>query len=349
MKKIAYVVLLIMMPVGIALAAPSPIARFKYEDAEAAFAKQDYQTALKKLDEAEQEFGKINPPILHLRIMTRHELVKGARGLDFDNLESLQAETRQYMKEYGNLDAVRDQVREVYRVMEELRQYPTRKEHQSRLDAEARARQAEAEETRKRIEELQRTCPLCFPEMVAIPGKGYEIGKYEVTQGQWEAIMGSNPSVYRGDDNRPVESVSWDDVQRYLESLNKLVGKQYRLPTEDEWETACYAGRQTTYCGGDNVKAVAWWRGMFFLNDSDQPIAVGQKQPNGFGLHDMTGNVAEWVEDCYEESCANRAIRGGSFAEPGTRRLMADNRMAAERKSRYPSVGFRIARTLTSE
>jgi formylglycine-generating enzyme required for sulfatase activity len=97
-------------------------------------------------------------------------------------------------------------------------------------------------------------------QMVAIPGKNYEMGKYEVTQGQWKAVMGNNPS-YNSDcgDNCPVEQVSWDDVQVYLQKLNAKTGKQYRLPSEDEWEFACGGGSKDEYCGGGDLNALGWY------------------------------------------------------------------------------------------
>lgn len=89
------------------------------------------------------------------------------------------------------------------------------------------------------------------PVMVRIPGKNYEIGKYEVTQAEWRAVMGSNPSKHINCDKCPVEQVSWNDIQTFIQKLNANTRKLYRLPTESEWEYACYAGSQTEYCGGN--------------------------------------------------------------------------------------------------
>lgn len=119
MKKIVWGLLLALIITGSALA-QSPVAKFIFEDAEAAFAKQDYKTTLAKLDEAEKEFGKINPPILYLRIMARNELLK-ANPKDFDMVEHLRKETAQYLKDYGEMESVRDQAREVYRVFAEVK------------------------------------------------------------------------------------------------------------------------------------------------------------------------------------------------------------------------------------
>lgn len=132
----------------------------------------------------------------------------------------------------------------------------------------------------------------------------FRIGTHEVTQGEWRRVMGSNPSAYAdcGDDC-PVEKVSWNDVQEYIRKVNAMTGKGYRLPTEAEWEYACRSGgRNEQHCGGDNLDLVAWHKG----NSGDQTHPVGKKQPNGLGIHDMTGNVSEYVQDWYDNYGAGR-------------------------------------------
>lgn len=120
--------------------------------------------------------------------------------------------------------------------------------------------------------------------------KGFELGKYEVTQAQWQAIMGSNPSTIKGDD-RPVETVSWNDVRDFLAKLNaQNDGFKYRLPTEAEWE---YAARAGTTATPESLSDVAWYAD----NSGDETHPVGQKKPNAWGLYDMFGNVREWVSD----------------------------------------------------
>ncbi len=117
--------------------------------------------------------------------------------------------------------------------------------------------------------------------MIPIPGMNFEMGKYEVTQGQWKAVMGNNPSSFSDcGDNCPVDSVSWNDVQVFLQKLNGTSGKQYRLPNEDEWEFACHGGTDDEYCGGGNLNAVGW----YFGNSGGKTHAVGFKRPNGYGL-----------------------------------------------------------------
>ena len=123
----------------------------------------------------------------------------------------------------------------------------------------------------------------------------YYIGKYEVTQALWQAVMGNNPSNFNGD-NLPVEKVSWDDCQEFISKLNKMTGKKFRLPTEAEWEYAARGGKNSRgyqYSGSNNISDVAWYTN----NSGSKTHAVGTKQSNELGIYDMTGNVWEWCQD----------------------------------------------------
>ena len=126
---------------------------------------------------------------------------------------------------------------------------------------------------------------------------GYYIGKTEVTQALWQAVMGSNPSYFEGDD-LPVEQVSWDDCQEFIRKLNSLTGQNFRLPTEDEWEFACCGGNNSRgykYSGSKYIDDVAWYDG----DSGDKTHPVATESPNELGIYDMSGNVWEWCADRY--------------------------------------------------
>ncbi len=187
----------------------------------------------------------------------------------------------------------------------------------------------------------------------------FELGKYEITQGQWKAVMGSNPSDFKKcGDTCPVESVSWDDIQIFIQKINAQTRKNYRLPSEAEWEYACRAGQAHYYCGSDKVDSVAWVYG----NNDQKTHPVGSKQANAFGLYDMSGNVAEWLEDGdhhddgYNGAPSNgaawggagigKALRGGSLNYNPPALSRATNRNFAASWWKDSLCGFRLARTL---
>nr|QNL31477.1 MAG: hypothetical protein [Bacteriophage sp.] len=168
--------------------------------------------------------------------------------------------------------------------------------------------------------------------MVEIPAsqeiKSFRIGKYPVTQVQYQAVMGVNPSYFQGNPQNPVENVSYDDAETFCQKLSKATGKQYRLPTEAEWEYAYRAGTTSDYYGD-----YAWYKG----NSQQTTHPVGQKKPNAWGLYDMSGNVWEW--------CQQVVIRGGSYCtDPLNFRSFRIDYI--RRGSRYDSIGFRVAETI---
>jgi formylglycine-generating enzyme required for sulfatase activity len=181
----------------------------------------------------------------------------------------------------------------------------------------------------------------------------FQMGKYEVTQGQWKKIMDSNPSEFQKGESYPVEKVSWDDAQKFIDKLNAKSGKSYRLPTEAEWEYACRANDSGKYCGGDDADALGWHK-KNSGNRSTRP--VGGKQANKFGLYDMSGNVWEWCADWSGENYYNsnpqdnpirpssglhRVFRGGTWQhEPKVMR--AANRGGAAPDARNDDLGFRL-------
>ena len=194
--------------------------------------------------------------------------------------------------------------------------------------------------------------------------RGFYLGKYEVTQGQWESVMGSNPSRFKScGKDCPVERVAWDDVQEFLRKLNtRSGGRRYRLPTEAEWEYAArggttadtYAGDLTNPRGNDPVlDRIAWYD----ENSGGRTHPVGRKGPNAFGLHDMLGNVYEWVGDWKEDypsgsvtdpagprTGSDRVFRGGSW-HVIARNCRSANRAWNSPGYRYNYLGFRLLRT----
>ncbi len=177
-------------------------------------------------------------------------------------------------------------------------------------------------------------------EFCPIPEKDYYLCKYPVTQQQWEAVMGDNPSHFKGG-SMPVETVSWDNAQIFIQKLNQLSGKKnYRLPTEEEWEYACRAGTTSEYYFGDDESQLgeyAWYNG----NSGQTTHPVGQKKPNEWGLYDMAGNVWEWTDSWYDSSCSHRVARGGgwcNYAESFRSALRDD--YTPDR--RYSILGFRL-------
>jgi formylglycine-generating enzyme required for sulfatase activity len=134
----------------------------------------------------------------------------------------------------------------------------------------------------------------------------FYLGKYPVTQEQYQAVMGKNPSNFKDDLKNPVEQVSWNEAKEFCKKLNQLiVGKDFRLPTEAEWEYACRAGTQTRYYFGDDAAKLGDY-GWYDENSGSKTHPVGQKKPNDWGLYDMSGNVWEWCEDPYHDSYANK-------------------------------------------
>ncbi|MEB2774308.1 SUMF1/EgtB/PvdO family nonheme iron enzyme [Algoriphagus sp. D3-2-R+10] len=185
----------------------------------------------------------------------------------------------------------------------------------------------------------------------------FKIAKYETTLAQWQKVMGSNPAGREDCMDCPVTAVGWDDVQTFIKKLNTLSGKNYRLPTEAEWEYAARGGTESKnfeYAGSNDINAVAWTS----ANSGSNAHPVGQKEANELGLYDMSGNVFEWCNDWYDENYygkspgndpkgpatgPHRVIRGGNWAsEPAVSRVAhrIPNQLG------YGAMGFRLASSL---
>lgn len=209
------------------------------------------------------------------------------------------------------------------------------------------------------------------PQHKVIISKGFYIGKYEVTQEQWRAVMGKGWEVnHRNCDNCPVEQVSLGDVDKFCQKLSQMTGNKYRLPTEAEWEYAARAGTTGDYAG--DLEAMAWyydnsgdqrlngkWSKESLDKNNNQTHPVGQKQPNAWGLYDMHGNVWEWCADWYkpyeQETTVDQQIasinrhdkrwvsRGGGWALPGIYcRSAARQPSTRGLTGRSRSIGFRL-------
>jgi len=175
---------------------------------------------------------------------------------------------------------------------------------------------------------------------------GFFIGMYEVTQAQWQTVMGSNPSIFKGDSNLPVEFVSWNDAQAFISKINALTGRHYRLPTVAEWEFAAHGGTADKVCpgsgcqysGSNNINSVAWYSG----NSGGKTQEVGSKLPNELGIYDMTGNVWEWCEDWSDSSQKSRVYCGGGwFSNEDNCKITYHNGFAPDARNNY--IGFRVA------
>ncbi len=190
----------------------------------------------------------------------------------------------------------------------------------------------------------------------------FYMGKYEVTQGQWKDIMGNNPSHFTScGDTCPVESVTWNDIQDFIQELNSKTGKSYRLPTEAEWEYAARSGgKKEKYAGTSSESSLgsyAWYKS----NSDSKTYPVGQKQPNSLGLYDMSGNVWEWVSDWYDKnyysssprdnpggpsSSNSKVLRGGSWPY-GPRDVRTSNRINLSPSKNWNfASGFRVVSSL---
>jgi formylglycine-generating enzyme required for sulfatase activity len=202
----------------------------------------------------------------------------------------------------------------------------------------------------------------------------FYLGIHEVTRGQYQAVMGQNPSHFNGSEDLPVEQVSWLDAVRFCNKLSEREGRKpcyliegddvtidggdgYRLPTEAEWEYACRAGTTTRFSFGDDENALGLYA-WYSANADSQTHPVGEKQPNAFGLYDMHGNVREWCWDGYDAAyyeqspavdppgpspAARRVVRGGGWIDDPWHSRSAF-RYWNSPEVRHDDLGFRLAR-----
>ena len=181
----------------------------------------------------------------------------------------------------------------------------------------------------------------------------FSIGKYEITQEEWQTVMGNNPSYFKSA-KRPVENVSWNDCQEFIRKLNTMTGKRFRLPTEAEWEYAAKGGNRGNdykYAGSNNSDFVGWYS----TNSGNCSHEVGRKSSNELGLFDMTGNVLEWCQDWYSFYSSNsqtdptgpssgsfRVLRGGCW-DSSVYGIRVSNRVSSKPGNSSNCLGFRLA------
>lgn len=191
-----------------------------------------------------------------------------------------------------------------------------------------------------------------IPHSVTI-SQGFWMGKYEVTQEEWAAVMDFNPSELTGNDRLPVETVNWNDCQAFIKQLNEDHGEEmYRMPTEAEWEYACRAGTKTPYHFGHTLETTQANR----YGGPDKTVAVGSYPPNAWNLHDMHGNVEEWCQDWYGEYTEDdqtdpkgpakgesRVIRGGSWRNSHIFHRVSF-RNGNDPEFRHAGIGIRLVR-----
>lgn len=340
MNLLKPVALLLVALLSFELQAQAPVARFIYEDAEAAYEQRDYALALTRLNEAEKAFGKTNAPILYLRILARHELLKAKGGgpVDFDLLDPLRSDVQRYFKDYGDMMALVNEMREVYLISRELERYPAdRAVHEAALAAERHARELERraqEQAREaaeaaRVAELARLskagrvfrdCPEC-PEMIVVPGgsltvqahdgprdieiRPFALARYELTKEQWYALLGeslpSHPCT-----NCPMEE------RRY--SPHGPVGGE----SQDVWRLFAALRKKTGHsyylpsetqwewaCRGGEQHRYCGGEALeevaWFDKGWTGAQPVGIKKPNGYGLYDMSGNAYDGTGDSWFE------------------------------------------------
>ena len=326
---------------------------------------QDALAAIPDADRADKEFGPIVNEATHAFTAAEEALKFGripAFAACLDRVDAALVrlhEARLAREEEKRRQEMARRQQEEERRRREEEERLRREQEERRRREEERRRRKEEEERRRREEEERRlreeeenrareqVISSFLENMVPIPGRNYRMSKYEVTQAQWKVVMGDNPSHFQSGGDYPVECVSWNDCQVFLEKLNLLPvvrnsGLVFRLPTEQEWEYVCRAEATGPYCRladgteitKESLDRVAW----FADNSGAKTHPVGQKEPNAFGLCDMHGNVWEWTQTADGEI---RVSRGGSWYS-SARRCVSSFRLGNSPGFRNFILGFRL-------
>jgi|GEM_PF-1060714 len=291
----------------------SAVADLKFEDAEIAYNNKNYSAVIKELDEFDKIMGGIKSKSLYLRIVSQNKLLDTLSLYEtesnFIQLNNLKKNVSAYLKTMES-EGLDDKYREIYKINTTLGDYPADKQQwvviKQRKDKEKQVYWAAfLAMSKESIVTIEGGSYM----MGSDEGKGgrkvkinsFKLAKYEVTEEQWEKVMGPIKNEYHKKGGQyPVSYVSWDNVQEFLIKLNKLTDLNFRLPTEAEWEYAACGGNKSMgykYIGSNDIDAVAWYKS----NSGNNKHPVGQKTANELGIYDMAGNVSEWCSDWYDD------------------------------------------------
>jgi formylglycine-generating enzyme required for sulfatase activity len=309
-------------------------ATFLYEKATASYESGDYSASVKWLDRAELILGSTNAAIAYYRV--KNSLVLDSRATIKQYIKLYFAQKRRNKSWDNELLELKYALPEMFLLGDIATNMVKVKGGSFMMGCTSEQKDCHNDEN-----------------VHQVTLSSYKMAKYEVTQAQWEAVMGKNPSYHKNCSTCPVEEVSWDDIQDFLKELNKKTGKKYRLPTEAEWEYAARGGknREYQYSGSGDIDKVAWYG----ENSGSKIHKVGQKEPNKLGLYDMSGNVYEWCSDWYGDytsssatnpkgasSGSYRVNRGGSYYYYAEYCRVAD-RGRYSPDFRGNNIGFRLA------
>lgn len=296
------ILIAIFLLVSTPLTAQNTIAIIKYEEAEKAFYEEDYNLVLERLKETEEILGQTAPKILHLRILAQHKLYELNPFESYEKLEVLKTNVTYYLNNY-DIAGLEEKYRDVYDIQLKLESSPN--SLVAYYEAEKQAKAEKERIIREKEAYIASLSPMVLVEGGSFKMGGveknptytlsdYYIGKYEVTQKLWRYVMQSLPEGNKECDDCPVGFVTWTDAVNFIERFNELTGKNYRLPTEAEWEFAAIGGNKSMgykFSGSDKKELVRHLSGKV--------MPVGKLQSNELDLHDMSGNVSEWCSDWY--------------------------------------------------
>jgi formylglycine-generating enzyme required for sulfatase activity len=325
------------------------------------------ELALPYLSEADGAFlARLEVRMRQITDLADYSVVQGGQIILFQQEKIAEVQRKQLA------ETRRKQLAEAKRKAEEAEAVRIAEAKRKAEEAEAKRKAEILAEAKRKEEDAKRRKPF-EPEMILVEGgtfnmggnvhgdekpihkvilSAFSIGKYPITQAQWKAVMGNNPSHFKGDD-LPVETVSHDDIQEFLRKLNQLTGKTYRLPTEAQWEFAARGGNKSKgfeYSGSNNLNDVAW----FGENSGGKTHSVGKLAANELGIHDMSGNLWEWCADWYD-SYSSAAVTNPTGAATGTGRVLRGGgwgnvsvfcrvafRFSGSPSGRRHSFGFRV-------